>query len=195
MPKLLFSKIRTYEFNNLMSSGRRPRRFDVLLSKKGQKENIRCILMRKTEKSLCNDYRSIKGQSAEKDCLGELLKNRNYLAAFREFLQSEFSEENLEFWLACREYRESTAPAYRFLRAAEIYQEFLHPTALKEVNIDQRTRDKVRGQMASASPRCFEEAEAHVLRLMETDSWPRFLRSGACGRLRTQVPTSTHGKH
>ena len=64
----------------------------------------------------------------------------DYLAAFREFLQSEFSEENIEFWLACREYRESTAPAHRFLRATDIYQEFLHPMAVKEVRQTKETK-------------------------------------------------------
>ncbi|XP_063056915.1 regulator of G-protein signaling 8 [Engraulis encrasicolus] len=183
MPKLLFSKIRIYEFNSLLSSGKKTSKFHLLLSRKRQKDNIRCILVRKVadRTSLCADYdyRSIRGQNAERDSLAEFLKNKYYMAAFREFLRSEFSEENLEFWLACREYRESTSSARRFLRATEIYQEFLHPTAEKEVNLNQRTRDRVKGQMASASalPRCFEEAESEVLRLMETDSWHRFLKS------------------
>lgn len=72
---------------------------------------------------------------------GTLLSNSlstGYLAAFREFLKSEFSEENLEFWLACQDYREFTPPTSRFLRATEIYREFLHPMAMREV----RTGDK-----------------------------------------------------
>ncbi|XP_042564919.1 regulator of G-protein signaling 8 [Clupea harengus] len=181
MPKCL-----SYKFNDLIPSGWKTRKFNVLLRRKGQKNNIKCILVRKiTENSLRVD-RSTKCQSEDNASLGELLKNKYYLAAFREFLQSEFSEENIEFWLACREYRESTAPAHRFLRATDIYQEFLHPMAVKEVNIDQCTRDKVKRSMAETTPWCFDEAELHVLRLMESDSWPRFLRSSACGRLRTE---------
>ncbi|XP_041912675.1 regulator of G-protein signaling 21 [Alosa sapidissima] len=192
MPKLLFSKMRIYEFKDLIPSGRKPRKLNGLLSRKGQKNNIRCILVRKiAENSPCDDYRS-KVQCGNTASLGELLKNRYYLVTFREFLQSEFSEENIDFWLACRDYRDFTPPACRFLRATEIYQEFLHPTAVKEVNVDQCTRDKVKRSMAEASPWCFDEAAAHVFRLMESDSWPRFLHSSACGRLRAGGPTVPH---
>lgn len=46
--------------------------------------------------------------------------------------------------------------------------------------------------MAEASPWCFDEAAAYVLRLMERDSWPRFLRSSTCGRLRARGLDSPH---
>lgn len=182
MPKLLFSTMRIYELKDLIPSRRKPRKLNVLLSRKGQKDNIRCLLVRKiTENPTCDNYRFTQGQRGDKASLGELLKNKCYLAAFREFLKSEFSEENLEFWLACQDYREFTPPTSRFLRATEIYREFLHPMAMREVNIDQCTRDKVKRSMAEASPWCFDEAAAHILRLMESDSWPRFLRSNTCG--------------
>ncbi|PWS21901.1 hypothetical protein DKP78_21180, partial [Enterococcus faecium] len=61
-----------------------------------------------------------------------------------------------------------------------------------QVNIDQYTRDKVKRSMAEASPWCFDEAAAYVLRLMERDSWPRFLRSSTCGRLRARGLDSPH---
>lgn len=58
-----------------------------------------------------------------------------YLAAFRSFLQSEFSEENIEFWLACEEFRLTTSPEDLQWRAEKIYREFIQPTAYREVSL------------------------------------------------------------
>lgn len=58
-----------------------------------------------------------------------------YLAAFHSFLQSEFSEENIEFWLACEEFRLTTSPEDLQWRAEEIYREFIQPTACREVSL------------------------------------------------------------
>ncbi|KAG9351158.1 hypothetical protein JZ751_025048 [Albula glossodonta] len=95
----------------------------------------------------------------------------------RTFLQSEFSEENIEFWLACRDYSRSTCPAERSCKATEIYHTFLHPEAEKEVNIDYHTREKIKQAMLDPDDSCFDEAERHVFRLMEKDSCPRFWKS------------------
>lgn len=54
------------------------------------------------------------------------------LQAFRWFLRSEFSEENLAFWLACEEYKtmaETKLPS----KAQSIYTLFINPDAPQEV--------------------------------------------------------------
>ena len=56
------------------------------------------------------------------------------LAAFRAFLRSEFSEENLDFWLACEAFRDTSSSGERGWKAEHIYQEFLHPNARREVS-------------------------------------------------------------
>lgn len=57
-----------------------------------------------------------------------------HLAAFRAFLRSEFSEENLDFWLACEAFRQTASSGERHREAEHIYQEFLHPNARREVS-------------------------------------------------------------
>ena len=53
---------------------------------------------------------------------------------FRAFLQSEFSEENIAFYLACEDYR-ATKTSQLPAKAQKIYQEFISTDAPREVNI------------------------------------------------------------
>lgn len=55
------------------------------------------------------------------------------LASFQRFLRSEFSEENLDFWLACEDYRKTESPAQMAAKARQIYEEFIRSEAPKEV--------------------------------------------------------------
>lgn len=52
---------------------------------------------------------------------------------FREFLKSEFSEENMEFWLACEEYKK-TKSDHLHGKAERIYEEFVQSNAVKQVS-------------------------------------------------------------
>lgn len=54
------------------------------------------------------------------------------LQVFLGFLRSEFSEENLEFWLACEDYRVSPSSLQK-TKASSIYSMFINPDAPKEV--------------------------------------------------------------
>lgn len=51
---------------------------------------------------------------------------------FREFLKSEFSEENIEFWLACEDYKK-TKTDHLHGKAERIYEEFVQSDAIKQV--------------------------------------------------------------
>lgn len=55
------------------------------------------------------------------------------LAAFRAFLQSEHSEENVEFWLRCEEYKQTRSPSKLRPKAVKIYEEFISVRATQEV--------------------------------------------------------------
>lgn len=58
------------------------------------------------------------------------------LALFRDFLKSEFCEENLDFWLACREFRSLDSPEELRRRATSIYEEFVRANARKQVTAE-----------------------------------------------------------
>lgn len=53
--------------------------------------------------------------------------------AFRDFLKSEFCEENLDFWLACQEFQTFDSPEELTQRAASIYEEFVSTESPKQV--------------------------------------------------------------
>ncbi len=53
-------------------------------------------------------------------------------ALYRAFLLREFSNENLEFWLACEEYKNSK-PQKMAAKAQKIYNDFVAVQAPKEV--------------------------------------------------------------
>lgn len=61
------------------------------------------------------------------------------LCLFRAFLVSEFSEENIAFYLACEDYKE-TKPSKQAAKAKNIYEEFVCSDAPREVIITHSAR-------------------------------------------------------
>lgn len=61
------------------------------------------------------------------------------LAAFRAFLRTEFSEENLEFWLACEEYKKIKSQSKMASKAKKIFAEYIAIQSCKEVSANKRS--------------------------------------------------------
>lgn len=55
------------------------------------------------------------------------------LAAFRTFLKTEFSDENIEFWMACEDYKKIKSTAKLVSKANKIFKEFIDVQAPREV--------------------------------------------------------------
>uniref|UniRef100_A0A8C1Z1W7 Regulator of G protein signaling 17 n=1 Tax=Cyprinus carpio TaxID=7962 RepID=A0A8C1Z1W7_CYPCA len=81
---------------------------------------------------------------------------------FLEFLRSEYSEENLMFWIACEELKKDTNPA----------------TIAEKVSLDSRVREGINLSLAEPRSLMYEEAQLQIYDLMRRDSFPRFLNSG-----------------
>ncbi|XP_039200816.1 regulator of G-protein signaling 3 isoform X4 [Crotalus tigris] len=111
------------------------------------------------------------------DSLEKLLQHKYGVAAFRSFLHTEFSEENLEFWLACEEYRNIKSQAKMIATARKIFTEYIAVQSCKEVNLDSYTREHTQESLQNISRGCFDLAQRRIYGLMEKDSYPRFLRS------------------
>ncbi|XP_059531117.1 regulator of G-protein signaling 5 [Myotis daubentonii] len=112
-----------------------------------------------------------------RDSLDKLLQSSYGLASFKSFLKSEFSEENLEFWMACEDFKKTKSAAKMAEKAKKIYEEFIQTEAPKEVNIDHFTKDITVRNLVEPSPSSFDVAQKRVHALMEKDSLPRFVRS------------------
>lgn len=65
------------------------------------------------------------------------------LALFKEFLATEFSDENIEFWIACEEYKTITQPKKQQSKAQKIYEDFIATQACREVKSPLPTADLV----------------------------------------------------
>ncbi|XP_019713658.1 regulator of G-protein signaling 8 isoform X2 [Hippocampus comes] len=106
-----------------------------------------------------------------------VLSHKYGLAAFRAFLETEFSDENIEFWMACEDYKKLKSSSKLLSKANRIFKEFIDVQAPREVNIDYRTREKTKRSLEEPSTSSLNEAQALIYALMEKDSYPRFLKS------------------
>lgn len=123
--------------------------------------------------------------------------------AFCVFLKSEFSEENIEFWTACEDFKMHTSQEELRSRANSIYDEFVKSEAPKEVtdvrrpldsvsrclvltlaaplwpqiNLDFHTKNTIVQSLHEPSENIFLAAQWKVYSLMENNSYPRFLHS------------------
>ncbi|XP_055487304.1 regulator of G-protein signaling 3-like isoform X2 [Leucoraja erinacea] len=109
--------------------------------------------------------------------LDALLTHRYGLIAFKGFLHTEFSEENIDFWQACEDYRNTKSAGKLAAKARNIFAEFVTIHAPREVNLDSRTREATSSGVLAPTRSTFDLAQKRIFSLMETDSYPRFLRS------------------
>ncbi|XP_075472973.1 regulator of G-protein signaling 21-like [Ascaphus truei] len=118
--------------------------------------------------------------SDETDCyesMDKLLVTKDGLAAFSAFLKSEFSDENLEFWLACEDLKNTKTNPEIVSKVNKIYCEFIHTEAPRQINIDHKTRDMISDTISKPTSTSFDYAQKQIACLMAKDSYPRFLRS------------------
>uniref|UniRef100_A0A668ABL8 Regulator of G-protein signaling 1 n=1 Tax=Myripristis murdjan TaxID=586833 RepID=A0A668ABL8_9TELE len=96
---------------------------------------------------------------------------------FEEFLRTEYSEENLLFWLACEDYKKITSDTEMTVAAKRIYTEFVQVDAPRQINIDFVTREEIAENISQPSPNSFDRAQRLIYGLMENNCYPRFLKS------------------
>ncbi|XP_044051685.1 regulator of G-protein signaling 3-like isoform X2 [Siniperca chuatsi] len=189
----------------------------MLLLLNGTKDaEFRNLQLRKKTKSLAGDVRSrlaflrrrknstyVHGNSLEKalrnnrpstrevlrwaESLEGLLTNQYGLVVFRHFLKSEFSEENLDFWLAVERFKRTRPLSKMATRAVKIYDEFISTNAARQVNVDSSVRESTNQSLRlGVNPASFQLAQDQIFGLMVTDSYPRFLRSRLYAQLANQ---------
>ncbi|XP_066048068.1 regulator of G-protein signaling 18 isoform X3 [Chamaea fasciata] len=111
------------------------------------------------------------------ESFGKLLSEKAGLDAFTKFLKTEFSEENIEFWIACEDYKNSKSAHELLPKAKIIFKTFIQKDAPKEVNLDFHTKEATSQSIGQPLRSTFDAAQSTVYRLMEQDSYPRFLSS------------------
>ncbi|XP_030625512.1 regulator of G-protein signaling 6-like isoform X4 [Chanos chanos] len=110
--------------------------------------------------------------------LEEALKDPAGRDQFLKFLESEFSSENLRFWLAVQDLKRRPLQEVA-TRAQEIWQEFLAEGAPSSINLDSHSYERTSQNLKDPGRYSFEDAQEHIFKLMKSDSYSRFLRSNA----------------
>ncbi|KAH0521005.1 Regulator of G-protein signaling 6 [Microtus ochrogaster] len=108
----------------------------------------------------------------------EILKDQVGRDQFLRFLESEFSSENLRFWLAVQDLKKQPLQDVA-KRVEEIWQEFLAPGAPSAINLDSHSYERTSQNVKDGGRYTFEDAQEHIYKLMKSDSYARFLRSNA----------------
>ncbi|XP_035598712.1 regulator of G-protein signaling 6 isoform X1 [Oncorhynchus keta] len=108
--------------------------------------------------------------------LEEALKDPAGRDAFLKFLESEFSSENLRFWLSVQDLKRRPLENVA-ARAQEIWQEFLAEGAPSSINLDSHSYELTSHNLKDPGRYSYEDAQEHIFKLMKSDSYARFLRS------------------
>ncbi|KAL4236541.1 Regulator of G-protein signaling 20 [Mactra antiquata] len=107
----------------------------------------------------------------------KLMRKATGRKVFREFLRSEYSEENMLFWLACEELKQEQSSEGVEEKARLIYEDYISILSPKEVSLDSRVREKIDRNMVEPTPHTFDEAQLQIYTLMHRDSYTRFINS------------------
>ncbi|XP_077192407.1 regulator of G-protein signaling 13 [Paroedura picta] len=136
---------------------------------------------------LCNLFRDDTNGITSKTCLEEVLQwsqsfekliaTKHGRIIYRSYLRTEYSDENIEFWLACESFKKIASQKKRISVAQKLFQDYIQPQAPREINIDSPTREAIITNIQKPTPSCFDEAQRIVYLHMERDSYPRFLGS------------------
>nr|XP_006115091.2 regulator of G-protein signaling 17 [Pelodiscus sinensis] len=114
---------------------------------------------------------------------------------FREFLRTEYSEENLLFWLACEDLKKEQNKKVIEEKARLIYEDYISILSPKEVSLDSRVREVINRNLLDPSPHMYEDAQlpesltSDVIQKKVT-----LLQNCTQGDIRRkiEVPTGTH---
>lgn len=122
---------------------------------------------------------------------------------FREFLKSEFSEENFLFFEGIEDIKTSTASFEEILlMAKEVYRKFLTPGCDMEVNLSSTIRKSVEmyvggvggGEDRTSLINVFEAAQKDIIKVIALGSVPRFLQCARYKELRAKFMSNIQNK-
>uniref|UniRef100_A0A3Q3GHI7 Regulator of G protein signaling 20 n=1 Tax=Labrus bergylta TaxID=56723 RepID=A0A3Q3GHI7_9LABR len=107
----------------------------------------------------------------------KVMKSAAGRSCFRQFLRTEFSEENMMFWLACEDLKKETNKTVVEEKVRQIYEDFISILSPKEVSLDSRVREVINRNMLEPTSCTFDDAQQQIYTLMQRDSYPRFINS------------------
>ena len=95
----------------------------------------------------------------------------------KEFLKKEYSEENIEFWVKCENFKTLTDVEEMKKIANEIWSTYLDTSSMCQINVDNKARSSCQEALQNPNSTMFEMAQTQIFSLMKYDSYSRFLKS------------------
>ncbi|XP_057314402.1 regulator of G-protein signaling rgs-2-like isoform X1 [Hydractinia symbiolongicarpus] len=111
-----------------------------------------------------------------------MLKHPVGQKSFQEFLQGQFSDENLRFWIEAEKYSNLDDDS-RQKKAKTLYDEFVSTISPCEVSLDAKHKNEIESNIKDAPKNLFKSAQGYIYSLMYRDCFPRFLKSKSYRRL------------
>nr|XP_039269143.1 uncharacterized protein LOC120344125 isoform X1 [Styela clava] len=147
-----------------------------------------------SKRSFRQSKRSIMDENAKPAdmTLEEMMKNKVAMQAFRDYLKSEYSEENLDFWLDCEAYK-TMKSSKQMKMAFKIFSQYLARSAPREINIDFETRARTEERLKNPDKETFVEPQNCIYSLMKCDSFRRFLASEKFSKLQPLISSDKNG--
>ncbi|KAL1230145.1 Regulator of G-protein signaling [Trichinella spiralis] len=107
-----------------------------------------------------------------------LMRDTVGIRFFTDFLTKEFSEENIEFWLACEKYK-MMDHSKRKEFGMNMYNVYFSSDSKKQINVDSKTKSLIKNAADGGSfdDAVFIKAQQQIYDLMKFDCYPRFVRS------------------
>ncbi|XP_061542375.1 regulator of G-protein signaling 19 isoform X3 [Phycodurus eques] len=125
----------------------------------------------------CSTKPSVEEMQLWSQSFDKLMRNPAGRNVFREFLRTEYSEENMLFWLACEDLKQEINKNIIEEKVRSIYEDYISILSPKEVSLDARVREVINRKLQDPTPQTFEDAQLQIYTLMHRDSYPRFLSS------------------
>ncbi|XP_056318935.1 regulator of G-protein signaling 20 [Danio aesculapii] len=147
-----------------------------------KEESITTTFSEKQEKEEEEDTNQIPQLTLEEvqawgESFERLIKSAQGRLHLQQFLKSEFSEENLMFWLSCEDLKKETNKTTVEQTVKQIYEDYVSVLSTKEVSLDSRVREVINRNMLEPSSCTFDEAQQQIYTLMQRDSYPRYINS------------------
>jgi len=108
----------------------------------------------------------------------KLLSDPHRLYHFKKFVESEYADEHLSFFLDCSEWKQLRLPNAKKARAEELLDLYVRPGAEHQINIEEKhLKNMTQAAQEGKYDDIFEVAMSEVYKLMKLDSYQRFSRS------------------
>lgn len=109
------------------------------------------------------------------------LLNKENVQVFREFLKTQYCQENIDFYLACEKYKnlDSDGVGIEFVKLMvnQIFNDYLSKDARQPVNISDECKQLIQKQLKTPTPNLFCDAQLEIFNLMATSCYPNFCKT------------------